>query len=166
MGVPALTAFFLASSFVLAYGGDHTSQHALNEPRVLHCISRSAVRSLQSCLCLHNLDLELFYTLECECHLFNETVSYRYTDSEIDGGLVAWVVVVGLIALVFLMLALAVLAMGVHELWKTRGSTVQLGLPRQTRASQALAPEVASPLSCRPSSINSVHTRRSGRPLC
>ncbi|ELR16396.1 uncharacterized protein ACA1_352380 [Acanthamoeba castellanii str. Neff] len=59
--VTALT-FFLASSFVLTRG-DHTSQHSLHDPRVLHCLSRSAVRSLQFCLCLNDLDLEFFYTL-------------------------------------------------------------------------------------------------------
>jgi hypothetical protein len=109
----ALT-FFLALSFVLTRG-DHTSQHALDEPRAQHCISRNAVRSLQFCLCLNNLDLEFFETVrssscstitcddapnhgltplcgvcfamqrECECHLFNETVSCRYTDSGMPG---------------------------------------------------------------------------------
>jgi hypothetical protein len=59
--VTALT-FFLASSFVLTRG-DHASQHSLHEPRVLHCLSRSAVRSLQFCLCLNDLDLEFFYTV-------------------------------------------------------------------------------------------------------
>lgn len=112
-------------------------EHSLHDPRVLHCLSRSAVRSLQFCLCLNDLDLEFFYTLECECRLFNETVSCRYTDSEIDGGLVAWVVVAGLIALGFLMLALAGVVLGVHQLWKKRGSTV-LRLPRQTRAFQTI----------------------------
>ncbi len=79
--------------------------------RALHCLSRNAVRSLQ--FCLNNLDLEFFETvrssscsaitcddamvlpplcgvcfamqLECRCHLSNETVSCRYTDSGMSG---------------------------------------------------------------------------------
>merc|ERR1711879_773976 len=136
----ALTLFFVASSFVLT-SGEYTSQHALDEPRALHCISRNAVRSLQFCLCLNYLDLGFFETLECECHLSNETVSCRYTDSEINGVLVAWVIFAGLIALVFLVLVLAGLAIGVHQLWKKRGLTVQLGLPRQTSAFQTMKDE-------------------------
>lgn len=53
----------------------------------------------------------------------------------------AWMVVSGLIGLVFLSLGLAGLALGVHQLCKKRGSAVQLGLPRQTRAFQTMKDE-------------------------
>jgi hypothetical protein len=61
--------------------------------------------------------------------------------AEINGFLVAWVVVGGLIALVFLTLGLAGVALVAHQQCKKTGPTVQLGLPRQTRAFQTMKDE-------------------------